>query len=180
MLRRCLGLQFAEDAIALCDGCGGCSSPLVSADPPDGTVDARRPIPPEGGPPAGIGSVDQPINIYVEQAQADAGCFTLCESATFGLEPNSVSFVQDHINGRCEILVAGRHPGAVTTLYYGDRVATRYYYHPGNVNGDEVTNPLDLLAIVDILNGVTEAPWGVYSDDIDRSDQSSPARTSSP
>jgi hypothetical protein len=169
------GFDCAEDAIALCEGCGGCSSPLVSADPPDGTVDARRPIPPEGGPAAGIGSVDQPINVYVEQAQADAGCFTLCESATFGLDPNSVTFVQDHISGRYEIFLARPiTPGAVTTLYYGDRVAARYYYHPGNVNGDDVTNPLDLLAIVDILNGVTEAPWGVYSDDIDRSGQLSP------
>jgi hypothetical protein len=86
-----------------------------------------------------------------------------------------VTFVQDHISGRYEIFLARPiTPGAVTTLYYGDRVAARYYYHPGNVNGDDVTNPLDLLAIVDILNGVTEAPWGVYSDDIDRSGQLSP------
>ncbi|MFQ5463361.1 MAG: hypothetical protein ACE5E5_12145, partial [Phycisphaerae bacterium] len=41
--------------------------------------------------------------------------------------------------------------------------------HPGNVNGDGVTAPSDILALIDGLNGVISLPWGPYSCDLDHS-----------
>ncbi len=169
------GFGCAEDAVEVCDACGSCTARLVGADPPDGIIDARQPFPPGGGPITGIGDLDHPIEIMVSEPMADNGCFTLCESATGGMEPNAVGWVQDYLNGKYElILLRAITPGAQTVIYYGDVPAAVFYWHPGNVNGDNITNPLDILALVDILNGIAEPEWGDHSTDIDRSGSLTP------
>ncbi len=64
-------------------------------------------------------------------------------------------------------------PGAWTTVTYnclGSSV--RMGYLPGDVNGDGISNPNDILAIIDTLNGVIDLPG--YATDINRSGSSEP------
>jgi hypothetical protein len=69
--------------------------------------------------------------------------------------------------------------GAVTTLTYTDGGGTPYRgvftSHPANVDADSASGPVDILAIIDILNHVRFAPWGNYSCDVDHSGACEPA-----
>ncbi len=42
------------------------------------------------------------------------------------------------------------------------------------MNSDGTAGPADILAVIDILNGVRTAPWGAYSADVDHSDAVGP------
>jgi hypothetical protein len=64
-------------------------------------------------------------------------------------------------------------PGAWTDLRYMPGDATvRLGYLPADVNADAVSDPLDILALIDSLNGVVERP--LWSTDIDRSGLAGP------
>jgi hypothetical protein len=46
---------------------------------------------------------------------------------------------------------------------------------PADVNGDGTAAPVDILDIIDNLNGVTNPPLAIYQSDIDRSAEPNPA-----
>ena len=66
----------------------------------------------------------------------------------------------------------------MTTLTYSDEeraeVTATLVSHPGNVNGDAVADVADVAAMVDILAGVADAPWGQFSTDCDHSGTTTP------
>lgn len=65
-------------------------------------------------------------------------------------------------------------PGVWTNvMFVPGNSSVRLGYLPGSVNIDQVTNPFDILVLIDALNGVTERP--VWSTDIDRSGVANPA-----
>jgi len=59
--------------------------------------------------------------------------------------------------------------GVTTIEYTGDGSYVAYTSHPADVNADSQSARSDILRIIDYINGVAVSPWGVYSEDIDRS-----------
>jgi hypothetical protein len=139
--------------------------------PADGIVDARQPHPVNSLTPLqGIDAlvVDAPVG-------AAATCWTLCETDTVGVDPNSIIEVQEIGGGTYNLTLARPlTPGAVTTITYGGETTAQFIAHPGNVNADSFTSALDILALIDYINGVSAAPWGILSEDVNHSGQLTP------
>lgn len=108
------------------------------------------------------------------EAPAGAGyrhCWSLCETTVDG-SPNVITDIVDKGDGT--FVIALDRPisaGAVTVISYHDNDGVGhpgvFTSHPGNVNGDSRGTPADVLFLVDVINGVREAPWGEYSADCD-------------
>jgi hypothetical protein len=160
--------------------CEGTCPPaeFVSTIPPSDVVDARQPFPPTGTPAQGVGSAGEPIMIQMPPTVTGAqGCFSFCETATGGLPPNNIASVTDEGGGLYSIvLMRPVTPGAVSTIsYLGGANFMAIFSHPSNINGDTIAAPNDILRIIDMLNGVASAPYGIYSQDIDHSGVFTPA-----
>ena len=143
--------------------------------PPDDVVDARRPHSPNDRLAlAGIQTL-----IATGPTNAPAKCWSLCETRGTPTA-NYIAEVVETPTGTYTItLKRPITPGAVTTLTYTDFAgnATTGYFtsHPANVNGDSIANPLDILDLIDALNGIRTLPWGKYGGDLDRSGLVAPA-----
>jgi hypothetical protein len=145
---------------------------ITYVSPPNGVVDARQPRSPAGGPLQGITTI-----MTTGPGGIPSECWQLCETGTGGLTPNAVASVVEGPAGGTYTIMLARPitPGEVTTLsYLGDGSFASYIYHPANVNGDMIANPIDILRLVDYINGAATPPWGVYSTDIDRSGLTNP------
>jgi hypothetical protein len=164
-------LEVTEDFTNCPNGCP--TATIAFLDPPDGVIDARAPH--ELNDDQALLGIDE----FVVQADADVSditCWTLCETAA-GDEPNTVRASLDHGDGTYTLLLDRPiTPAAVTTVTYGATgdVLTMTAL-PGNVDGNGVTDPMDILAIIDILNGVETAPFGLFSGDLDYSQQIGPS-----
>lgn len=146
---------------------------IAAANPPAGVVDARQTGNPAGGPLQGIASVT-----LTGPAGAPAGCFGFCETNNGGLGANSITNVAEGPAGTYTLTLARAiTPGAVSRVTYlgpgGGGVS--YTSHPANANGDSAANPVDILRLIDYLNGVLTPPWGLFSTDIDHSGAANPA-----
>ncbi len=135
-------------------------------DPPDNVVDAGVPSDIHGGPLLGIDRIR-----VSAPAGAGATCFTLCEDNDGGFGPNSIVDVTDNGDGSYTIdLSRPLTPMAVTTITYtGTNATGRFTSHPANANADGWAGPIDILSVIDHLNGVHGLPHGLYSADVDRS-----------
>jgi hypothetical protein len=105
-------------------------------------------------------------------------CFELCETIPDPLlGANSVSDATYLGSGAYEIVLDHAiTAGGVTTIkYQGGGSFVEYTSHPANVDGDTASGPVDILAIIDILNLASSAPWGEYSCDVDHSGVCGPA-----
>lgn len=145
-------------------------------DPPDGVVDARQPhVPADPGNLQGIGTirVEGPPN-------ASRCCWSLCETEE-GEEPNYIVDVQETNPGEYVLQLARPiTPGAVTSISYTVLIlqfqsTATFAAHPGNINDDGESAPSDILALIDVLNDVAPAAWGMYSCDVDHSGECNPA-----
>lgn len=163
-------------AAVLCvDSCGGGCPPgdvnIVS--PPDGVVDARRPFNPLTGTPLlGLTTVQM-----VAPYDADATCFDLCETATFG-GSNGVANVSGMAGVYNVQMTRPLTPGAVTTIQYsnvlGGSTAGAFTAHPGNVNADGVADANDVTTLQVGLTQAGALPYGLLSSDIDHSGVATP------
>ena len=157
--------------------CNPCRT-ILDADPPSGTIDARQPHEVDDATARlGIGSIDEPILVVIGEAGLE-DCFALCETAVDPLlGPNAVDSVVDTAVGFYQITLD--HPitaGAVTTIQYtGDGSYVEYIAHPANADADTASAPADILKIIDMINGVTFPPHGIYSQDIDHDGTLAPA-----
>lgn len=160
----------------IAQACHGPTCPpatILSAQPVHGTIDARMPHPLDALVPRyGIGGETEGIGL-VMSVPVPPECFELCESAVDSLlGPNSIALV-DGAGDPGSYRIVLHHPitpGAVTRIRYtgsGDYVD--YISHPGNANGDTVANPVDILSMINALNGVEQLPFGWYSADLDHS-----------
>jgi hypothetical protein len=154
-------------------------------DPPDGVIDARQPHPIDV--PMSLRGID--TIIVRAPGRADTACWTLCETDQNSslhppyppeLEHNYIVDVRSNGDGTYTLtLLRPITPGEVTTLTYtddgGGTTTGAFISHPANVNGDGFANPVDILAMIDILNGVAASPWGIHSSDIDHSGVAAPA-----
>lgn len=144
-------------------------------DPPDHAVDARRPHRP--------GAPQEKEGIRTLKAEGPIGathnCWSVCESPS-DAPMLAITGVHEEPEGVYTIeLNRPVSPGTTMTLTYlendGHRVVSRIFVHPGNVDGDSLSFPTDILSLVDYLNGFKPAPWGKYSSDLDHSGVFAPA-----
>jgi hypothetical protein len=137
----------------------------VGSDPPDGAVDARRPSHLDGSDQAGWDRVV--VHFDRDAAAVVAGDFTIQVSG--GVAPVIESISHD---GRDLVLQLDRRlpPGECTTLrHVPSGVGLHFGFLPGDVTGDGTSSPLDILALVDQLNGVLDPPAQDWQCDINRS-----------
>jgi len=158
---------------------GACpNTTILQASPPSGTVDARQPSAVASAlPRLGIGSQDEPIRLTLGESGAAADCFTLCETMVDPLAGvNGIASVSDLGGGIHEIRLTHAIAAGGTTMirYFNDPNPVSYTSHPGNANADSASAPSDILFLIDMLNGVSAAPHGLYSTDIDRSGVAGP------
>jgi hypothetical protein len=142
---------------------------VAASDPPHGAIDARQPFEPDGGAPQGWDRFDLTID---GAPRVVADNFYVTSSA--GLEPRIAGVTVD--GGTIGVQFEAPIPaGAWTTVHYscGDGgPAVRAGFLPADVDNDRTSSPLDILALIDALNGVTPLPD--YAIDIDRSGQPAP------
>lgn len=148
---------------------------MTFVNPPNGTVDARQPYPPDN-PNARQGfqtfTVSGPLG-------ADAACWLPCEQNSAG-GPNSISSVVESPPGTYTIALSRPiTAGSTTTLTYIPNSGTSstgvFISHPGNVNGDGAASAADILDLVDHLNGVQFPALMIWQCDLGRSGQCTPA-----
>lgn len=67
-------------------------------------------------------------------------------------------------------------PGAWTCVYHnGSGTRACVGYLPGDVNADGVSSPIDILRLIDFLNGVIDPPYETWQVDINRSGLAEPS-----
>gem|GEM_PF-1872292 len=168
--------QCAASAVTLCQDVCGPLCPIgpvdfVSPDPM--VVDARRP---HDRNDTMLTEGIQAIQL-TGPAGAESSCFDLCETMADG-NPNAIAQVVDNAGSYTLTLARPITKGAVTTVTYtaGDTTTTtaEFISHPGNVNDDTIANAADVTDFVAALSGNMTLPWGIFSEDIDRSGIFSP------
>ncbi|GAG16275.1 unnamed protein product, partial [marine sediment metagenome] len=137
--------------------------PVEWLEPPDGVVDARQPYPIDD--PTDLQGIDT-ITVAAPEG-ADASCWELCETNENPslhppyppeLQNNDILSAPDNGDGTYTIVLKRPiTPGEVTTVTHTDDDAGAttgtFISHPANVNGDGFADPLDIPAMIDILNG---------------------------
>jgi len=149
------------------------SPALIGSDPPDSAIDARQPGTIDGTVTSGWHSLDllfdaDPSNLTMSDFQV---------TQMGGLQSPPVVLELKSIGGNRLRLTFNRalEPISWTIVDYAASMSRiRIGYLPGDVNGDGVASPLDILALIDALNGVGTARPS-WSTDIDRSNATGPA-----
>ncbi|MFQ5461952.1 MAG: S8 family serine peptidase [Phycisphaerae bacterium] len=143
---------------------------IVSSDPPDGAIDARQPHDIDGANPVGWDQVTLTFdNDVATLAPSD---FSLVDSD--GMPGPTVLAVVTQTQNSATLMLDG--PIAVgkwTTIRHTiTDTSIRLGYLPGDVNGDGVSTPGDILAVIDGLNGITILD--LWQADADRSGVAGP------
>ncbi len=166
--------DIAEGHLADDNGNGvpdNCESVVVlSSTPPDGAIDARSPFEPGTTKATGWSHID--LHLVGDVATLAPEHFEILSAAEVVPTIQSVSGA----DGNARVQLSGPIPvGACTLLRHTPTGFTaRLTYHPADVNGDGQSNPADILALIDDINGVFEPALPVSRCDIDRSDACSP------
>ncbi|MDO8632366.1 MAG: S8 family serine peptidase, partial [Phycisphaerales bacterium] len=145
---------------------------VLGSDPPDGAIDARQPLDRTGAIAQGWSEVaiTFPRNLG-GVASAD---FAVTQTVA-GAAPMVVDVQPIDVDRVRVVLDRPIEPLAWTTITHMP-TATRIRLGslPGDVNGDRTSAPVDILALIDSLNGVGPT-LSIWSTDIDRSALAAPA-----
>jgi subtilisin family serine protease len=140
---------------------------IVASSPPDGAIDARQPSEPDGSNPAGWRWVD--ATFAGDTAELTLADFAVTHEGGSGDPPSVADLYDVDENVVRLILDAKISVSAWTTItHVPSGTAIRLGYLPADVNGDGLSAPVDILALIDSLNGAAE-PLPIWSTDIDRS-----------
>ena len=125
---------------------------IVAADPPNGSIDPLQPSDPDGGNATGITEIEITFS-------GDAGKLGLSDFGVTVDPPGPAPSITSAIpSGNTITLQLDTFipPGKWTIFTHQDKTpsSTRVGYLAGDVSGDGQTNPLDILTLVDALNGV--------------------------
>jgi hypothetical protein len=156
---------------------------IVSSDPPNCAIDARQPSDPAFNPPpdqgcrnpagwrsisvtfdgdaTGLAPDDFTVEVHPGPAAAPA---IIAVNST--ADPNTVVLELDGFipTGKWTCIT---HDDSGTGVCLG--------FLPGDVNGDRTTGPVDILAVIDNLNGQVQPPYPIWQCDVDRSGVCGPA-----
>lgn len=152
---------------------------IVSSTPPNGAIDARQPHPINSPTPAAG---------YTQLTLTFSGAATGLVPASFGVavEPAGgpvPSIVTVSIAGNNATLTLNQPipAGKWTRVTHTESgTSTRIGFLPGDVNNDRTASPVDVLRLIDRLNGVCAPPpppcnYAAYQTDADRSGATNPA-----
>jgi|CXWL01.1.fsa_nt_gi hypothetical protein len=181
----CAGNGFVPGcgALALCSSL--CTPPpppcpsgtITFVNPPHLAVDARRPHPP-GNP-----NLREGFKVFTVTGPpgAQSSCWTVQETATFG-SPNTISSVVENplAPGTYTVtlfraITAGAGSSITYTPTAGAVSQGCFKSHPANVNSDTGAAPVDILHLIDNLNGIRVPPLASWQCDLDRSNVCLPA-----
>ncbi len=159
-------------SIAPPSGCSGSVISIVESTPARNAIDARQPSNINGSNPTGISQ----IVLHFDGA-ADglvAGDFTVTTNPV-GAAP-SVLNVLSNGNDATVTLDSYIPAGKWTIITHNaSGTSTRIGYLPADVNNDRTSSPVDILKVIDHLNGAVNPPYAIYQTDIDRSNFTNPA-----
>ncbi|MCH7840399.1 MAG: PQQ-dependent sugar dehydrogenase, partial [Planctomycetes bacterium] len=172
------GLDAAGE-LYICDLFGGevfkivPATGIINSVPPTGAVDARRPFSPDGTGNEGWDSIELSMDVNLQCLSAAS--FTVSQEGGKGSAPEVLD-IEEIGPGRLRVrLNRIIEVGAWTTItHVASGASVRIGYLPGDVNGDGVTAPHDILDLIDALNKVG-GPVMIWSQDIDRSGLFAPA-----
>jgi hypothetical protein len=157
-----------------------CAGPnrIVSSDPPHCAIDARIPFV-QGFPTQrrGFQSIALTFERTAGTTEDSATDYTV---QTFGSGqgiPATISGVPVLNGNVVTINFLAPIPSKKWTCVMHNASNTRRCIGglPADANGDGTAAPVDILDIIDNLNGVTNPPLAIYQSDIDRSAESNPA-----
>ncbi len=141
---------------------------LLYGDPPDGAIDARKPIDRDGNNVYGWNSVDLTFGlITLEPSPSD---FTVSQAGGVSAPP-TVATVEQVSSPVLRVgLDSMIEPKTWTTItHVPSAVSVRLGYLPGDVNANRVSDAADVTTMVDTLRGVLPAK-PIWSMDINRSE----------
>jgi hypothetical protein len=157
---------------------------IVSVAPGTPLIDARQPWGPDSTTPrlgigidnsefGGLYALDRDDRILVDMgATGLAECFELCETAQYAEGANAIDSVTDLGDGTylIELTRAITAEACTTIKYIGDDSYVTFIPLPGDLNGDGFSSALEVLDLVNYLNGAADVrAWDQYSSDIDHS-----------
>jgi plastocyanin len=144
---------------------------IVASIPPDGAIDAGQPTDLDGTNPAGWDEVTLIFDGGV--CSIDIAEFVITSNPA-GLEPEITDIAVD--GAAVTLLLDGPiSPGARTTFTHAPSdTAVCLGFLPADSSGDANAAPLDILTLIDGLNGVLDPPLAPWQADINRSGQSEP------
>lgn len=140
---------------------------IVATDPPDGAIDARRPLDSPTGSPLGWTTLE--ITLTDDLCSVAPADFLVVQEGGTSEVP-TVSGV-DQLAPTTFLVTLSRpiEPGAWTIVtHVGSGLSTRIGFLPGDVNGDATSDGDDILALMDALTGAGDA-LPVWATDVDRS-----------
>ncbi len=145
---------------------------IISSNIPNNAIDARQPFGVNGGNPQGWQWVKIGFNANISELQASD--FEILQVGGTNPKPNIVGFFplpQNQITIFLDRIIA---PGAWTSVrHICSGSSIRLGYLPGDANGDGTSAPIDILALINSLNGVIPLP--IWSTDINRSEVAEPS-----
>jgi hypothetical protein len=141
---------------------------IIESVPPNNAIDARRPTDIDGENPAGWATIA--LTFTGDSSALTSADFSV--ASTSGSAPNIVAVVTDGSTATIEL--DGAIPtGAWTTFSHtASGSAARIGYLPADVDNNGTSGALDILALIDGLNGVTTL--SEYQSDVDRSGSTVP------
>jgi hypothetical protein len=142
---------------------------IVSADPPDGAIDARQPSDLDGSNPVGWESIE--ITFDGDTSELTPSDFEVLVSGS-GI-PNIVEVIPD--GDTVTLVLDGRIRVAQCTTFrhIASGTHTSLGYLPGDVDNDGTSAPADILWLIDCLNEARDCE--VWQCDADRDDECGPA-----
>ena len=145
---------------------------IISSNPPDGSIDARQPSEPDGSNEAGwdgivltFGNDASGVSIddFTIESDPDPDAAPVIDSIEIAGNTAALAFSS---------IIPAKNWTIVTHVASG--TSARIGFLPGDVNNDGLSNANDVLALIDILNGVVDPP-PEYQTDTDRSGQTNPS-----
>jgi hypothetical protein len=140
---------------------------IITSSPPDGAIDARQPSEPDGSDPDGWDFVD--LTFVGDAFGLTTDDFRVTQEGGDSTPISVVDVVP--LGGGVYHVVLDRTISVrawTTVTHLASDTAVRLGYLPGDVNGDGTSSPVDILALIDVLNGAID-PLPLWSVDIDRS-----------
>ncbi len=163
----------AGKGFVLWDPLAGCE--IVSTFPPNCAIDARQ--------PGDVNDCDAVFGwsqielTFVGELDPPPAAedFTVTQVGGDGVPPAICDVIQLGADTVEVILCDAIEPGAWTCITHNESISTRCMgYLPADVNGDGTSGPVDILDLIDFLNGVGP-DLEIWQCDCDRSEECNPA-----
>ncbi len=146
---------------------------LLSAEPPDGAIDARQPSENDGSNPAGWQTVE--LTFSGDAFDLTPADFTITQEGGALPPPEIVAAVPITANVIRLMFSERIEPGAWTIItHLSSGYSTAMGYLPADVGADGMSSSSDILALIDALNGVGD-PLPDWSTDTNRSGLTDPS-----